>query len=450
MTLVEFKEAVFKKAELEGFSEYEIYFSKDKSLGIQVFEQEIDKYTVSGSQGLSFRGLYNGQMGYVYTEILDEASVDFVVKCAKENALIIEKEDKEVIYDGDENYSDFNCFDEELSNTAVENKINIAFDMEKHAKNLSSEVIRVESEVEEEENFTQIVNSKGLDLSFKSNAIFAFVESVVKDGDNMNADYSFKGARNFKEIDSKKLAKEAVESALAYKGAKTVKSDKYKVILKNSTAASMLQTFSGIFSADNVQKGMSLLKGKLGEIIASKVVTIMDNPLLKEGLSSRPFDDEGVATYTKEVVGEGKLNTLLHNLKTAAKDGVKSTGNASKVSYSSPVSVAPSNFYFKAGEKSFEALLKILDYGIIITDVQGLHSGANPISGDFSLAAKGFLIKDGAIERPVEQITVSGNFYKLLEDVEEVGSDLRFGFPSGMGYFGSPSLIIKELSIAGE
>lgn len=450
MTLNEFKEAVFKKAELEGFSEYEIYFSKEKSLDIQVFEEEIDKYTVSGSQGLSFRGLYNGQMGYAYTEILDEASADFVVKSAKENALIIEKEDREVIYEGDKDYSDFNGFDESLSNIAVDKKINLAFELECEAKNLSPEVIRVDSDVEEGESFTQIINSKGLDLSFKSNAIFAFVEPVVKDGDKMNADYSFIGTKSFEKINPKELAKEAVHSATSYKGAKTVKSGKYKVVLKNSTAASMLQTFSGIFSADNAQKGMSLLKGRVGENIASKAVTIMDNPLLKEGLNSKPFDDEGVASFTKEVVKEGELKTLLHNLKTAAKEGIKSTGNASKASYSSPVGVAPSNFYFKAGEKSFDEILKALNNGIFITEVQGLHSGANPISGDFSLAAKGFLVKEGSIERPVEQITVSGNFFKLLEDVEEIGSDLRFGFPSGRGYFGSPSLIIKELSVAGE
>lgn len=450
MTLDEFKEAVFKKAELNGFSEYEIYYSSENSFGVQVFEGEIDKYTVSGNQGLSFRGLFNGKMGYAHTEILDEAAVDFVVKSAKENALVIEKEDKEIIYGGDEKYSEFEGFEEKLSKTPASEKIKLAFDLEEEAKKQDDSVIRVESQIEEDENITQIINSKGLNLSFKSNAIFAVVESVVKDGERMNADYAFKAAKNLDEIDAKKLAKEAVDNALAYKGAKSVKSGKYRTALRNNTAASLLQTFSGVFSADNAQKGMSLLKDKLGETIGSKAVTIMDNPLLKEGLNSRPFDAEGVAAYAKEVVKEGELKTLLHNLKTAAKEGIKSTGNASKASYSSPVEVAPSNFYFKPGEKNFEEILKDLGSGLLITELQGLHSGANPVSGDFSLAAKGFLITGGSIERPVEQITVSGNFYEVLKNVEELGSDLKFGFPSGRGYFGSPTLIVKELSIAGE
>jgi PmbA protein len=450
MTLDEFKKAVFEKAELSGFSEYEIYYSSESSFGVQVFEGEIDKYTLSGNQGLSFRGLYNGKMGYAYTETLDEAAASFVVKSAKENALVIEKEDKEIIYGGDDEYIEYEGFEEGLSKAAVTEKIKLAFDLEEEAKKQDESVIRIESQIEEGENITQIINSKGLNLSFKSNAIFAFVESVVKDGEKMNGDYSFKAAKSLEEIDAKKLAKEAVDNALAYKGAKSVKSGKYRVALKSNTAASLLQTFSGVFSADNAQKGMSLLKDKLGEIIGAKAVTIMDNPLLKEGLSSRPFDAEGVAAYAKEVVKEGELKTLLHNLKTAAIGGVKSTSNASKATYSSPVEVAPSNFYFKPGEKNYEEILKALGNGLLITELQGLHSGANPVSGDFSLAAKGFLMKDGSVERPVEQITVSGNFYELLKDIEELGSDLKFGFPSGRGYFGSPTLIVKELSIAGE
>lgn len=450
MTLDEFKVAVFQKAELNGFSEYEIYYCSENSFGMQVFEGEIDKYTVSGNQGLSFRGLYNGKMGYAYTEILDEAAVNFVVNSAKENALVIENEDKEIIYAGDDKYNEFDGFEEKLSKTAVSEKIKLAFDLEVEAKNQNRSVIRAESQIEDGENITQIINSKGLNLSFKSNAIFAVVEPVVKDGERMNSDYAFKAAKSLEEIDAKELAKEAVDKCLAYKGAKTVKSGKYRIALKNGTAATLLQTFSGVFSADNAQKGMSLLKDKLGETIGSKAVTIMDDPLLKEGLNSRPFDAEGVAAYTKEVLKEGELKTLLHNLKTATKEGLKSTGNASKATYSSPVEVAPSNFYFKPGNKNYDEILKTLGNGLLITELQGLHSGANPVSGDFSLAAKGLLIKDGIVERPVEQITVSGNFYELLKNIEELGSDIKFGFPSGRGYFGSPTLIVKELSIAGE
>ena len=449
MLLEEFKVSLFEKAELHGFSQYEIYYLKEDVLNVETFQGELEKYSVSETQGLSFRGIFNEKMGYSYTEVLDEVSVDFLINSAKENAVVIENEEKEIIYGEKEKYSAFDGYEEKISKITPIEKIKLALDMEVAAKKESDRVIRVQSVVEEVDSSYHIINSKGLDLSFRSNAIFAVVEPVVSDKERMNSAYSFICTRNFDKINPSVLAKEAVEKSLAFTGAESVKSGNYHIAMLNEAAASLLSTFSGIFSADNVQKGLSLLKDKVGERISSDRVTIIDNPLLKEGMKSKPFDDEGVATYTKEVISEGKLKTLLYNLKTATKAGVKSTGNGAKDTYSSPVEVAPSNFYFKPGHKDFDSILKALGDGILITELQGLHSGANPVSGDFSLAAKGFVIKDGIINRAVEQITIAGNFYKLLEDIEEVGADLKFGFPSGKGYFGSPTLIIKVMSIAG-
>ena len=210
--------------------------------------------------------------------------------------------------------------------------------------------------------------------------------------------------------------------------------------------SSILETFTSPFNADVAQKGMSLLKGKEGEIIASDKVTIIDNPLMKDGLASVGFDDEGVATYKKEIIKDGKLITLMHNLKTAYKQGVKTTGNGFKASYSSPVSISPTNFYIEPGTKSLEELFKGVNDGLYITEVGGLHAGANSVSGDFSLVCKGFLIEEGNKGKPVEEITVAGNFFNLLKDIEEVGADLKFPMSS----VGSPSVIIRELSVAGK
>lgn len=451
MTLDEFKQSLFKKAEAEGFGEYELYYINRNSLSIDTFEGEVEKYSVSDVQGLSFRGIYKGKMGYAYTEFIDESSVGFLINAVKDNATIIESEEKEFIYGGkDDVYESFDGYKEALSKISPTEKIKLALDMEASAKSGSDKVIRVETSVQDSSSTCRIINSKGIDLNFKSNAVFGAIEPIVSDGDKMNSAFSFKASRDFSELNANALSKEAVAEALAYRGAQTVDSNKYRIALRNDVSSSILHTFSGIFSADNVQKGLSLLKNKLGGKIASEAVTIIDNPLLEEGMKSRPFDDEGVAAYRKEVINKGELKTLLYNLKTAAKDGVKSTGNGSKASYSSPVEVAPSNFYFKPGKKSFDEILNALENGLLITEVQGLHSGANPVSGDFSLAAKGFLIKDGKIERAVEQITIAGNFYTLLLNVEEVGSDLKFGFPSGAGYFGSPTIIVKEMAIAGK
>ena len=110
----------------------------------------------------------------------------------------------------------------------------------------------------------------------------------------------------------------------------------------------------------------------------------------------------------------------------------------------------PTNFYIEAGKASYEELLEELKEGLLITDLAGTHSGANAITGDFSLAAKGFYISQGKVVKAVEQITVSGNFFQLLKDILAIGKDLKFTLPSASSHYGSPSLLIKELAVAGK
>ncbi|NSW91550.1 MAG: TldD/PmbA family protein [Firmicutes bacterium] len=450
MEFREFKDKLFKAAREAGFTDFEVYYALGESFKVTVYQKEIDNYSVNVTKGLGFRGIYNGRMGYAYTEILDEESVNLLVKNAKTNAIVKDNDDLEVIYRGDDKYIDINCFNEELPKVGENEKIRLALEMETMALEKDKRVKDIKyCGIQSFEGNINIVNSKGLDLSHRANGIYAVLIPVVQDGDRATTSVAFKSSRNINDIKVEDLVNEAVEKALAYIGAGVVKTGKYKVVLNNEVASDLLETYADIFSADKVQKGMSLLKNKTGKIVGSKTLTIIDDPLLENGMASTPFDGEGVACHTKEIVREGQLVTLLHNLRTALKDGVKSTGNASRPSYSSTIDISPTNFYVKAGELDLEELLRKMQNGLLITELQGLHSGANTISGDFSLAAKGFEILNGEISRPIEQITIAGNFYQLMLDIEEVGNDIKFGIPSGGGCFGSPSLLIRELSVAG-
>ena len=186
-------------------------------------------------------------------------------------------------------------------------------------------------------------------------------------------------------------------------------------------------------------------------MIASEIVNIVDDPFCKEAYNQMPFDGEGVATYRKAVIENGKLNTLLHSLTTASKKGIPSTGNGRKAGYSSKVSVRPYNFYMeKGGAGTKEDIFAKVGNGIYITDLNGLHAGANAVTGDFSLAAEGFLIKDGKKAHVIKNFTVSGNFYELLKKIALIGDDLKHSYPSGGCTFGAPTVMVKELSVAGK
>ena len=447
MELNLFVKELFSKAQEEGFSEYEVYYVDRESLSISVYKEEVEKYNLNNSAGLSFRGKFGDRIGYSYTEILDEDAIEMLVKKAKENVLAIENNDIQFIYEGDKEYKEISTYHEELEDIQADKLINIAISMEKEAKKYCNKVESFSGcSVSYSSGKYGIINSKGLNLSNKSNLLTAYVVPIVKDLDKMYDGCGYVVAKSLNDVKPDKIAKMGVDEALSKIGGTSIASGNYKVIINNEAMVSLLSTFAGIFSGDAVQKGLSLLKDKEGEIIAADIVNLVDDPHLEDGLASVSFDDEGVATLKTYLIKNGKLNSLLHNLKTANKAGVKSTGNGFKSSYASPISVSPTNFYIEPGINSLEEMTKKINKGLIITDFAGLHSGANSITGDFSLAAKGFYIEDGIKTHPVEQITVAGNFFTLLNNIEEIGSDLKFPMSS----VGSPSIIIKELSIAGE
>lgn len=447
MELKEFIDKLFEEAKNNGFNEYEVYYVDRESLSINVYKEEVEKYSLTTSYGLSFRGKINGKIGYSYTEILDEDAIKMLVKNSKESALTIENEDIQFIYEGDKEYAEVSSYYEDLENLPADKLIDLALSMEKESKVLDNRVASFGGcGIGYSKSKYGIINSKGLNLENKSNLLSAYVVPIIKEGEDMHDGMGYVTAKSLEDVNPKRIAEDGINEAVSRIGGKSIPSGKYKTIINNEAMVSLLSTFAGVFSGDAAQKGLSLLKGKEGEIIASDKVTLLDDPHLVDGLSSVPFDDEGVATKKKDIIHEGKLITLLHNLKTAHKGNTKSTGNGFKSSYASPVGVSPTNFYIQKGSKSFDELLEEVGEGVLITEFAGLHSGASSITGDFSLAAKGFYIKNGKKDFPVEQITVAGNFFDLLKNVVEVGADLKFPMSS----VGSPSVRVEGLSIAGK
>lgn len=447
MDFKEFKNILFEKALNEGFENCEVYYTDGENISITVYEGEVEKYNIDKSFGLSFRGMLNGKMGYSYTEILDDKAIDMLIKSAKEAASCIESNDIQFIYEGDKNYSEVKTYSEKLENIDASKLIDIALELEKETKGYSDKVINLNAcKISYSSSKNGIYNTKGLELNNKGNLLISYVIPIVEEKDEKQDGIGYMIVDSIDELDTKKIAKQGVEDALSKLGGKSIPSGNYKTIIYNEAMASLLETFSDVFSAEEVQRGLSLLKGKEGKVIASDIVSIIDDPLMDNGLASAPFDDEGVATFKKEIVSKGVLNTLLHNLKTANKANLKTTGNGFKSSYSSPVSVEPTNFYIEKGMKTLEELMNELDEGVIITDFAGLHSGANSITGDFSLASKGFYIKDGRKIYPIDQITVAGNFFELLKNIKDIGNDLNFPISS----IGSPSVVVEGLSIAGK
>lgn len=443
MELTKFRDQLFQEGEKFGFTDLELYYEKGESFSCKIFKGEIDGFQSSTVGGVSVRGLYNGKMGYAYTEKLDEESVQFLLESARENAELIEDEPEE-LFEGKANYENYDFYTPSLNAVTTEQKIAFLKEVEKKIYAYDPRVVQVNhATIQDGSEEKALFNNKGLALSDRNNFLVAVFSVIVKEGEETKSGFKVEITKDFSSLDADKLAKETVEKALSLLGGRTYPNKTYPVILKNSAAASLLATFIPAFFADWVQKGQSLLKGKIGEEIGSKAISIIDDPFLPEGTRSGTFDSEGVPTKKLTVVENGVLQTYFHNLKSAKKDGVAPTGHGYKSSYKGTVGISPSNFFVAPSEQSYDELVGSLEEGVIITSLAGLHSGANQISGDFSLAANGYFVKEGKVVGPTNQMTVAGNFFELLKDVMQVGSDLEFS----SGGIGAPSFKIRNLAI---
>ena len=445
----DFIDRLLKAAAEAGIAPAEVYCAENSSFSAEAMDGSIDRYEVSETCALSLRGMFGGKTGYASTEAFDDDAVRMLVRGVQESASLVDTEDQDEIYAGDSEYPVLEIPENDLNSVTAEEKLRFALEMEKSAKAADKRIVKSEgSYVTTGRGITRLVNSFGLNLKAETppgGYIGAGIWLVGKDGESTSSGGESEAGRKFRDLDPERIGRKAAEKTTAMLNASPVESGTYRAVIRQDAMRSLLSTFSCVFSAENAQKKLSLLNGREGEMIAAPCVTLMDDPLLPGGFASSPFDGEGSACRTKAVIENGVLKTLLHSRKTARKAGTVSTGNARR-SVSSPVRVAPSNFFFRPGEKDLDALLADMGEGLLITELSGLHSGANPISGDFSLLAKGFRVIGGKQARPVEQITIAGNFYQLLKDIRAVGTDLEFKGSA----IGSPSVDAGCIHVAGK
>lgn len=442
MTYQEFAKRATDYAQKIGCASSELFYANGESFEVNANAGEIDRYSVSREAGVSVRVSINGREGYAYTERIDDP--EKLVDHAADNAKCNESTDDHPMQTM-QTYQEVHREDSALKHLSESERIALAKKLEQTCLALDPRVKRVVyCTVGYDSGAIVMENSLGLHAERTSDSSYIYVMPSVEDGVELQTGFAFFMGTEAANVEA--CAKEAVEDALNKLGASPVDSGCYRVLLKPYAMSDLLTAFSPMFSADEAQKGCSLLAGKEGETIASDIVTIWDDPF--DPVAPRAFDGEGTPCVKKAVVEHGVLKTLLHNLKTAKKAGTESTGNASRRSAASAVGVSPTVFRVEPGKLGYDELVRELGTGLVITELEGLHAGVDEVSGDFSLKAAGFLVENGAVVRPVSNITVAGNFVSMMKDVIAVGSDLRFGMPQG-GYVGSPSVLVSGLTVAG-
>ena len=434
----------FALAKEAGIEEAELYIGESFSLSFSLFHSEVDNYSSNKSVAILARGIINGKFGTATCDSWSNEHAKYLVNEIVQNAKVVENEDPAFIFEGSPKYKKINTFNRELENVSIDEKMKKLYELEAAIKNGDPRVIEVGGvEYSESAESVTIMNSKGLKLMQKSNYFVYVGQAVAKEGAQVKSGYDLFLENDFSKLDVQKLASDVVKNTVSQLGGEACESNTYQAVLSPNVVKSLLSFYVGNADAEEVQKRSSLFIGKLNQKVASSKITLEDKPL-QRNVFSRWFDDEGVATYNKAIIKNGVLQTYLYNLTTAAKDGVQTTGNGSRGG--SKMGISTFFLQLKPGKKSQEELFQQVGNGVYITDVQGLHAGLNPQSGNFSLQSTGFLIKDGKKDRGLDVITVSGNLIDVFKDVLEVGNDERV-FPSGVA---CSSLLIKKIVVSGK
>ncbi|MCQ2532803.1 MAG: TldD/PmbA family protein [Saccharofermentans sp.] len=447
----QFMKKLIEKSSSYGFEEAEATFMNSSSMSVDILNGEVSSYERSSDQGVSFRGKINGQMGTASTTEFDDDAVDFLLKSALENIEVLNDEDEHFIYcDPEHAILKYEALSDSYAKNTYNKFAEIGLDLEKRILAIDPAVKGVD--------YLSIGCSTGPQLIINSKGLYAYKDDdcvtlyagarAERDGVVKSGGYYWYG----KDIDSFEpdiFVKELEKRLMGKLGATSYNSGTYDIVLGNEALISFIITFFGNFSGYSMMKGISLLAGKEGETIASPCFTLREDPNYDKALFKLPFDSEGVPTKAKAFIDHGVFNTALYNLRSAHMAGKESTGNGFKNGYKANVATSFTNLIVDPGTKSFDELCEIVGNGVYITELNGLHAGVNTISGDFSLFCEGFKIKNGKIDGAVEQITISDNFYSVLKKISEVGNDV-IAEPHGEGEFFCPSVIIKDISVAGD
>ena len=425
----------------------EAYAEESKRTEVAARKGEVESLEFSDSRGVGIRVINDDRLGYAWVADPTPDEVAKAVVSARENATFGSPDEfNRLPIPGKAGIEPLpRLFRETQAFLPTDRKVRLALDLEHVAITSDPRVTKVE-EVQYGDAVSRIAlaSTEGFAEEYQRTDCWCVVATLAEDGDETQAGFSFRLARAADELQWADCAGEAANRAARLLGSTKPRSERMPVVLDPDAAASFLGVLSGALTAEAVQKGRSLFANLQGEQVGSEAVNLIDDGRLLAGPAAAPFDDEGVPTERTPLIERGVLRGFLHDTYTARRGGERSTGNASRAGYRSRPSVAPTNFYIEAGEMLPEEILRRAEGGILIQDVSGVHSGANPISGEFSVGATGLRIKGGVLGEPLREMTIASTIPDMLKSVTAVGNDLRFF--SGVG---SPTILISEMTVAG-
>jgi len=423
----------------------EAYAEEARRTEVTAHKGEVEGLTFAESRGVGVRLIARGRLGYAYAADPSFHEVRAAVAKARENAELATEDEFNALPPAKPIEPISALFRRDQAALATERKVSVALDLEHLAVSADPRVAKVDQAgYGDAVSRVAIASTAGVTAEYGRTDCWTVVSALAEQDGETQSGWSFRVARELGELDWGSVAQEAVERSARLLGAVKPASGRLPVVLDPFAGSSFLGILAGALSAESVQKQRSLFADLLGEDVGSPLVTLVDDGRTLDGPAAAPFDDEGVPTGRTELIAHGTLMAFLHNTYTARRGGTDSTGNAQRGGYRSPPGVGTTNFFVQPGATPVSDILRRAEGGVLIQDVSGVHSGANPISGEFSVGATGLRIQGGELDEPLREMTVASTVPEMLKGITAVGDDLRFFTAVGV-----PTILIAEMTVAG-
>ena len=429
----------------------EAYAARSKGTEIKVFGGEVESLAAENVEGVGVRVVVDGRQGFAWAGTLDPDVVTETLAEARDNAGFGSIDDY-LGLPGPEEAADpagdrppLDLWRDALLVTPADDKVSLAIELER-AVMAADPGIRGIRNVTYGDGATEmaLANSLGVEATSRRCVCSVSALTLAGEGVDTRTGYGFSVGREPSELDIEEAARMAAERAVRLLGATQPKSRKVAVVFDPLVASSILGVISGALNGESMLKGRSMFATRLGEMVAGSHVSLVDDPTNPEAFGAAGYDSEGIPTRQTRLIENGKLARFLHNVHTGRRSGSGTTGSAVRAGYTSTPGVGARALHFEPGPASPAELLRRAEGGLYVQAISGLHSGASPVTGDFSVGADGLMIRDGALAEPVREVTVASTLQRMLADLE-VGNDIQWL----AGGAAAITLLVPEMSMSG-
>jgi PmbA protein len=408
--------------------EVEAFVSWQRETEVRAYGGEVESLSSAESAGIGVRVIAKSRQGFAYVGNLDERLAREALAEARDNASFATEDANVGLADPDGIVpAELELWDDSLDAMGTDEKVALALELERQVRAGDPRIREVVSaDYGDDQVEEAVASSTGISASSRATTCYLVVYAVAGEGDDTQTGAGYSVGRGPGELEIEKASREAVVRATRMLGASKPASGRFTVVFDRAITATLLSVLARTLSGEEVAKGRSLFADRLGDQVAAASITLVEDPTNQPAFGASRYDAEGLASRRLPLIDKGQLVAYLYDTYSARLAKAHSTASAVRAGFKSAPGVGARALSLVPGDLDQAGVIAAVDEGLFIQSVSGIHSGVNPVSGDFSVGAEGLLIRRGELAQPVREITIASTIQRLLQGIEIVGGDVEW------------------------